>query len=187
MNERLTQLTNQLHSLLSEAQQHPWLSYDDPLFNNNHDEWIRLNKLHEDTTNKWLRFYKKHRKEMESLIIEENKSNHVYWDYDQWIYDYVKTIPQHFELTGQARTAKFVEDLNKLHGCVVTDDGSGYTLEVFTPYKVYLYRFNRGYGDYPITISKGYIAPGGNTYRNKIFLATSAADMKARYHEGENY
>lgn len=187
MNERLTQLTNQLHQLLDEARQHPWHSYDDPLLKENHEEWLKLNGLHEKYHKKFWNWIRKHESEINDLIIEENKSNHVYWDYDQWIYDYVKTIPQHFELTGQARTAKFVEDLNKLHGCVVTEDDAGYSLEVFTPYKVYLYRFNRGYGNYPITISKGYIAPGGNTYRNKIFLATSASDMKNRYHEGEDY
>lgn len=121
--------------------------------------------------------------EIDTLIIQKNKENNVYWDREDWIYDVVKTIPQHYELTGQERTKKFIEDLEKIHGCVITDDGAGYTLEIFTPYKVYLYRFNRGYGDYPITVEKGFIAPSGNTYRNKIFLAKSTKDMKQRYHE----
>lgn len=187
MEKRLQELENQLKKLADESLQHPWHSYDDPLFNENHDEWVRLNKEHEKYTNKFLNFYKRNRKEITNLIIEINKKNHVYWENEQWIYDVVKNIPQHFELTGQERTRKFVEDLNKIPGCAVTEDDAGYTLEVFTPYKVYLYRFNRGYGDYPITIKKGFIAPYGNTYRNKIFLAKSTADMKARYHEGADY
>ena len=184
---RLQELENKLQELLKEAIEHPWLSFDDPMFKENNEEWRRINKEHDKYTNKWLNFYKRHRKEMISLIIEENKKNGVYWDREDWIYDAVKSIPQHMELKGQERTAKFVEDLEKLHGCVVTEDDAGYTLEVFTPYKVYLYRFNRGYGNYPITITKGYIAPGGNTYRNKIFLAKNARDMKERYHEGGDY
>lgn len=120
--------------------------------------------------------------ERDKLIIEENKANYVYWDYDIWVYDKVKEIPQNMELTGQERTREFVKSLNELHGCYVSEDKAGYTLEIFTPYKVYIYRFNRGYGTYPITISKGFIAPSGNTYSNKIFLAKNTKEMKENYH-----
>ena len=187
MNSRLQELNDKLEKLINEAQQTSWLSFNDPLYETNRDEWRRLNEEHNKKVSKWINFYKRHRKEMRSLIIEENKKNNVYWDREDWIYDAIKDIPQHMELTGQERTRKFVEDLEKLHGCVVTEDDAGYSLEIFTPYKVYLYRFNRGYGNYPITIHKGYIAPGGNTYSNKIFLATSTKDMKARYFEGEDF
>lgn len=181
---RLEELNAELERLGNEAYvNYRWLSYDDPLFKENNDEWNRLNKLHEKAVNEFMKFWKKHRREIEQLTIEENKKNNVYWDREDWIYDAVKTIKQRFDLKGQERTAEFVKDLEKLHGCVVTEDEAGYSLEIFTPYKVYLYRFNRGYGDYPIRITKGYIAPGGNTYLNKIFLATSTKDMKARYHK----
>ena len=167
MNERLVELKNQEKELWNELISCPISDYE------NHDKiWKKLSK--------WMY---KNEKEMNSLIIAENKAKGVYWDREDWIYDAVKSIPQHFELTGQERTKKFVEDLNKIHGCIVTEEEAGYELEIFTPYTVYLYRFNRGYGDYPITIKKGFIAPYGNTYKNKIFLAESTADMKAKYHE----
>ena len=185
MNEELKKLFDKNRELLNESMKYPWQPYDSPLFNENHEEWLRLNKLHEDTNHAWLKWYKKHSKRIDQLIIEENTKKGVYWDRQDWIYDLVKTIKQDFTLTGQERTKRFVQDLNKVHGCICTEDDAGYTLEIFTPYKVYLYRFNRGYGDYPITIHKGYIAPCGNTYRNKIFLAESTKDMKERYHESE--
>ena len=184
--KRLKELENELERLGDIAYvKYPMVFFDDPLFKENHDEWIRLKNEHEKASKEFMRFWKKNRREIENLTIEENKKNGVYWDREDWVYDMVKSIPQHFELTGQERTKKFVEDLEKVHGCVVEDDGAGYTLEVFTPYKVYLYRFNRGYGDYPIVIHKGFIAPSGNTYRNKIFLAKSTKDMKANYHKHE--
>jgi len=183
---RLEEINNELNRLWKETFKYPWHSFNDPLFKEDNKEWNRLNKLHEEANNKYLSYWKKHQKEMESLIIEENTKNGVYWDREDWIYDAVKTIKQHYELTGQERTREFVKDLENLHGCVVTEDDAGYDLEIFTPYKVYLYRFNRGYGDYPIRVTKGYIAPGGNTYRNKIFLAKSARDMKEHYHDSSN-
>ena len=137
-------------------------------------EWDRHSKL--------LKKLIKNQKEQEPLIIAENKKNGVYWDREDWVYDMVKSIKQDFSVSGQERTRKFVEDLNKIHGCVVTELDAGYELEIFTPYKVYLYNFKRGYGDYPIRVSKGFIAPGGNTYRNKIFLAKSTQDMHDNYH-----
>lgn len=182
--KRFNELQKELNRLGDIAYvEHPWLSFDDPLFKENNEEWNRLNKEHDKAVNNFMRFWKKNRKEMESLIIEENKKNHCYWEREDWVYDMVKSIPQHFELTGQERTRKFVEDLEKVAGCVCTEDDAGYTLEIFTPYKVYIYRFNRGYGNYPITVKKGFIAPSGNTYVNKIFLAKNTKDMKARYHK----
>ena len=163
MNERLVILKAQEKELLTQ-----FLSCDI------RKEWDKHSKL--------LKKLIKNQKEQEPLIIEENKANGVYWDREDWIYDLVKTIKQDFSLTGQERTTKFVETLNSYHGCICTEMDAGYELEIFTPYKVYLYTFKRGYGDYPIHIEKGYIAPGGNTYRNKIFLASSTADMKANYH-----
>lgn len=183
MQERLKELYEQQRKLLEESLKYPWLPFSDPLFQENHEEWLRLNGLHEKYNKKFWNWMRKHENEINNLIIEENKSNGVYWDREDWIYDVVKTIKQDFTLTGQERTKKFVQDLNKIHGCVCTEDDAGYSLEVFTPYKVYLYRFNRGYGDYPIKIHKGYIEPGGNTYRNKIFLANNTQDMKERYHD----
>lgn len=182
---RLEEIEAELNRLGEETLKYPWHSFDDSLFKEDNAEWNRLNKLHDKAISKWLSYWKKHRKEWEYLVIEENKKHGVYWDREDWIYDAVKSIPQHYELVGQERTREFVKDLEKMHGCVVTEDDAGYTLEVFTPYKVYLYRFNRGYGNYPITISKGYIAPGGNTYRNKIFLAKNTRDMKKHYHDHE--
>ena len=184
--ERLNELENELSRLGDIAyKDYPWHSFDEPLFKVNNEEWNRLNKLHDKAVDKFLKFWKKNKKEMEYLIIEENKKNHVYWERNDWVYDMVKDIPQHFEFTGQERTRKFVEDLEKIAGCVVSEDDAGYTLEIFTPYKVYLYRFNRGYGDYPITVHKGFIAPYGNTYVNKVFLAKNTRDMKDRYFEHE--
>lgn len=183
MDTRLNELLKELEELGKETLKYKWLPYDHPLFSENHEEWKKLNDLHEKTMKKLLNFWKKNKKEIETLTIEENKQRGVYWDREDWIYDTVKSIPQHYELTGQERTRKFVEDLEKLHGCVVTEDDAGYSLEVFTPYKVYLYRFNRGYGDYPITIHKGHIEPSGNTYKNKIFLADNTKDMKNKYFE----
>lgn len=136
-------------------------------------------KEHKKILNKLI----KNQKQQEPLIIEENKKHGVYWDREDWVYDMIKTIKQDYSVSGQERTRRFVEDLNKIHGCVVTELDAGYELEIFTPYKVYLYTFKRGYGNYPIHIEKGFIAPYGNTYRNKIFLASSTQDMKNRYHE----
>lgn len=183
---RLEEINAELNKLIEETKKYPWHSFDDPLFKEDNVEWNRLNKLHEKAMNKFFSYWKKHRKEIDYLTIEENKKNHVYWDREDWIYDAVSNIQQHFELTGQERTREFVKDLEKLHGCVVTEEDAGYTLEIFTPYKVYIYRFNRGYGDYPITIKKGFIAPYGNVYNNKIFLAKSARDMKEHYHDADN-
>lgn len=186
MNERLQKLNDELHRLCEECvTTYPWHSFKDPLYTENNEEWRRLNKLHDEASDRFVKFFRKHRKEIDDLTIEENKKNGVYWDREDWIYDAVKSIPQHMELTGQERTRKFVESLEQLHGCVVTEDDAGYTLEIFTPYKVYLYRFNRGYGNYPITIKKGHIDPGGNTYRNKIFLAKDTKDMKEHYFDYE--
>lgn len=183
MNKRLKELQDQEQELLNECVKYPWLSFDNPLCNENRAEWNRLNNLHEKALNKWLKWRKKHTKEINDLIISENQKNGVYWDRQDWIYDAVKGIEQHYELVGQERTKRFVEDLEKINGVVVTECDAGYDLEIFTPYKVYLYRFNRGYGDYPIRITKGFIAPYGNTYVNKIFLAKNTKDMKARYHD----
>lgn len=185
MNARLKELYAQEKELLSECAKYPYISMNDKLFTENHDEWLKQYKLHEEIDKKFFKWLKKNQKEMEQLIISENQANGVYWDRDDWIYDVVKEIEQHYELKGQKRTEKFIEDLEKIHGVVVTECDAGYDLEIFTPYKVYLYRFNRGYGDYPITIKKGFIAPYGNVYRNKIFLASSTKDMKARYFENE--
>ena len=185
MNERLKELYAQQRELLNECAKYPWVSYDDPLFEENHDEWFRLNDLHEQASKKFLKWWKKNHKEIDQLVISENQANGVYWDRQDWIYDVVKGIKQHYELKGQERTARFIQDLEKINGVVVTECDAGYDLEIFTPYKVYMYRFNRGYGDYPITIKKGFIAPYGNVYKNKVFLASSAKDMKARYFENE--
>lgn len=167
MNERLNELQNQVNELWEELKKFDiYTQYDE-----HSAVWKKISK-----------WYRKHEKEMDNLTIEENKANGVYWDREDWIYDLVKQIKQDFTVSGQERTRKFVEDLNKIHGCICTEMDAGYELEIFTPYKVYLYTFKRGYGNYPIHIEKGYIAPGGNTYRNKIFLASSTADMKANYH-----
>lgn len=181
---RLEELQNELDRLWNIAMyEKPRMSIDDALYKENPEEWARLNKEHDKATDSALKYWKKTKNERENLIIQENKKHHVYWERNDWVYDMVKDIPQHFELTGQERTRKFVEDLEKVAGVVVEEDNAGYSLEIFTPYKVYLYRFNRGYGDYPIRITKGFIAPSGNTYKNKIFLAKSTKDMKKRYHE----
>lgn len=163
----------------------------------------RLNKIEElkkelsNRVNKWdinnsSRFYyskqiKPLEEEIKNLIIEENKEHHVYWEADSWIYDIVKEIKQDFSLSGQARTTAFVNVLNQIPGCVVSELDAGYQLEIFTPYKVYLYTFRRGYGDYPIHIEKGFIAPSGNTYKNKIFLAKNTKDMKDNYFNYTEY
>lgn len=117
-------------------------------------------------------------KEIDKLIIEENKANHVYWEQEKWIYDVCKELPQFYELKGQERTARFIEELKKLSGVVVIEDDAGYELKIFTPYKVYLYRFNRGYGNHPITVTKSKTYGGSGWYYNRIFLAKSAQDME---------
>ena len=183
MNKRLEELREQEKALITEMVKYQWIPFNDPIWQENREEGARLNKLHDQATNNWLKWRKKHNAEIESLIISENTKNGVYWDREDWIYDAIKGIEQHYELIGQERTKRFIEDLEEMNGVVVTECDAGYNLEIFTPYKVYLYRFNRGYGDYPITIKKGFIAPSGNTYRNKIFLAKNTKDMKARYHE----
>ena len=183
MNERLKELQDQEKALMFEIGKHPYISINDPKWQENREECIELNKAWDKALNNWLKWRKKHNSEIENLIIAENTKNGVYWDREDWIYDAIKGIEQHYELIGQERTKRFIEDLEKMNGVVITECDAGYNLEIFTPYKVYLYRFNRGYGDYPITIKKGFIAPSGNTYRNKIFLAKNTKDMKARYFE----
>lgn len=182
MEKRLQEIEKELDRLYELAcVKYPFISYSNELFETNKEEWKRLNDLHEKASKQLTSYERKVKKEREEIIIKLNKQNGVYWDNEKWIYDVIKTIPQHYELKGQERTTAFIKELESLNGCVVTDDGAGYTLEIFTPYKVYLYRFNRGYGDYPITITKGFIAPSGNAYNNKIFIAKSTRDMKERY------
>ena len=90
-------------------------------------------------------------KEMENIAIEINKINHCYWDKECWVYDIFKKIPARKDLTGNALTNYYAEELNKLNGVLVEkiDNECGrtnYRIDVVTPYAIYSYFLSRGYG-----------------------------------------
>ena len=140
-------------------------------------------KLTSATYKKW--------KKIENEIIEKNKAKGVYYHEEIWLSKY--TPEMLCELAGitnekgAERTRKIAEALAKLDGVTVETKNDGtYNITVWTPYKCYLYCLRRGYDCY-VTLEKGYIAPGGNTYRNIVFEAESAQDMQNRYHEHTSY
>lgn len=172
MLKRIKEIESKLIEKLRECvEMYPPCMSNNELYNNNREEWHRLNHLHDLADARYLKYWRKTRKEYTNLIIEVNKSRGIYWDKESWVYDEVKKIEQHYELTGQERTREFVKDLEKLNGCVVVENDAGYTLRVYTPYKVYCYGFNRGYGGYPIVIHKGLV------YQNMIALFNDVKEM----------
>lgn len=118
------------------------------------------------------RKYYKLLKEYNELVIEYNKLNNVYWNYDFWITDIFNNIVNKAEgLTGNDLTNYVANELNKLNGVMlekIIDNGKiNYSVEVITPYTIYHYILYRGYDEY-VSLKADKYSDGTNKSRTSI-------------------
>ena len=58
-------------------------------------------------------------KEWQHNVIEINKLNNCYWDRKDWIFDAMNEISPREDLTGNALTNYYANELNKLNGVML--------------------------------------------------------------------
>lgn len=94
-------------------------------------------------------------KEQKELSIKYNQLCNYYYHEDKWIYELAQSVIQtevDRKLVGNELTKAVAMKLNELDGIVLEEEFNeetntlNYVIEVVTPYTIYTYRLNRGYG-----------------------------------------